>query len=255
MTRTLRSLILTACAIFGTTIAAAQAPNPSPPASTATAAAPAPATQTAAPPQSQPQPQAPPSESGYSAAALYNLANAYARSGKPGFAVLNYERARLLDPNDPDIDANLRHVRETSGVPLPYRSRFNRLTAMADPRFLAWAGVLGFLIGGVCALAQRRYPRHRGKFISAAVLGFSALGFTVAGAIAQWPVMREAVVIVHSAQVRVSPVLIGDALFELPEATIVTTSAEHDGFVLVRTPQGRTGWVPGANLAAIVPKR
>ena len=170
MTRTLRSLILTAGTIFGTTIAAAPAPNPSPPASTATAAAPAPATQTAAPPQSQPQPQAPPSESGYSAAALYNLANAYARSGKPGFAVLNYERARLLDPNDPDIDANLRHVRETSGVPPPYRSRFNRLTALADSRILAWVGVLGLLIGGVCALAQRRYRQHRGKFISAAVL-------------------------------------------------------------------------------------
>jgi hypothetical protein len=109
------------------------------------------------------------------------------------------------------------------------------------------------LIGGTCALAQRRYPRHRGKLIAAAVLGFSLLGFTIASAIVQWPVMREAVVIVHSAPVRVSPVPIGDALFELPEATIVTTGAEHDGFMLVRTAQGRTGWVPVANLAAIVP--
>lgn len=54
---------------------------------------------------------------GYSAATLYNLANAYARAGKPGFAVLNYERAKLLDPNDPDIEANLNHVREASGLP------------------------------------------------------------------------------------------------------------------------------------------
>jgi hypothetical protein len=193
-------------------------------------------------------------QTGYSAAALYNLANAYARSGKPGFAILNYERARLLEPNDPDIDANLRHVRETSGVPPPVRSRFERITAIAGPGVLAWAGVLGLLIGGVCALAQRRYPRHRGKLMAAAVLGFSLLGFTIAGAIVEWPVMREAVVIVHSAPVRVSPVPIGDALFELPEATIVTAGAEHDGFILVRTAQGRTGWVPVANLAAIVPR-
>ena len=54
---------------------------------------------------------------GYSAPALYNLANAYARAGKPGLAVLNYERAKLLEPNDPDIDANLRHVREAAGLP------------------------------------------------------------------------------------------------------------------------------------------
>ena len=33
---------------------------------------------------------------GYSAAGLYNLANYYARQGKPGMAVLNYERAPAL---------------------------------------------------------------------------------------------------------------------------------------------------------------
>ena len=38
--------------------------------------------------------------SGYSAPALYNRANAYARAGKPGLAVLNYERAKLLEPKD-----------------------------------------------------------------------------------------------------------------------------------------------------------
>jgi hypothetical protein len=49
-------------------------------------------------------------------------------------------------------------------------------------------------------------------------------------------------------------VSIAEQLFELPEATIVGTGAEHDGFVLVRTVEGRTGWVPSANLAPIVPK-
>jgi hypothetical protein len=232
MMRTMHIALMVACVVLAGKVALAQVPTqPAPPAS----------------PLAQRQ-------SGYSAAALYNLANAYARSGKPGFAVLNYERARLLEPNDPDINVNLRHVRETSGVPPPVRSRFERLTAIAGPGILAWGGVLALLIGGACALAQRRYPRHRGTLIAAAVLGFSLLGFTIASAIVQWPVMREAVVIVHSAPVRVSPVPIGDALFELPEATIVTTSAEHDGFMLVRTAQGRTGWVPVANLAAIVPR-
>jgi hypothetical protein len=241
--RTIHIAFLVAGAALGGTLALAQIPAqpplpevPSPPQAASPAA-----------PEAHP-------DSGFSASALYNLANAYAKSGKPGFAILNYERARLLEPNDPDINANLRHVRETSGVPPPVRTRFERLAAIAGPGILAWAGVMGLLIGGACALAQRRYPRHRGKLIAAAVLGFSLLGFSIASAIVQWPVMREAVVIVHSAPVRVSPVPIGDALFELPEATIVTTSAEHDGFMLVRTAQGRTGWVPVANLAAIVPR-
>ena len=36
------------------------------------------------------------STTGYSAAGLYNLGNSYARAGKPGMAILNYERASLL---------------------------------------------------------------------------------------------------------------------------------------------------------------
>ena len=38
------------------------------------------------------------SSTGYDAAQLYNLGNAYARAGQSGLAVLSYERARLLAP-------------------------------------------------------------------------------------------------------------------------------------------------------------
>ena len=57
-----------------------------------------------------------PSQPQYSADGLYNLANSYARAGKPGLAVLNYERAALLAPDDPDINANLEYVRTSAHV-------------------------------------------------------------------------------------------------------------------------------------------
>jgi hypothetical protein len=203
-------------------------------------------------PQSQSQSQSQPA--GYSAAALYNLANAYARSGKPGLAVLNYERARLLEPNDPDINANLRHVRQASGVPPESRSSFDRLTRIASPRILAWVGVLGLLITGFSALARLRYPKHRRVLLVPTLVGICLLGMTVADGVALWPIVHEGVVITHTAPVRVSPVTMGEPQFELSEATIVRMNAEHDGFVLVQTQAGRSGWVPSANLAPIVPK-
>lgn len=242
MMRTLHLALMAASAVLGINLALAQVPaQPTPPEVSSPAAPPA-------NPQAHPQ-------SGYSAAALYNLANAYAKSGKLGFAILNYERARLLEPNDPDINANLRHVRDASGLPPRLPSRVDRLTGIVSPSVIGWVGLLGLLIAGSCTLARGRFPRHRGKLVAGTVLGFSLLGISVASGIALWPVMHEAVVIVHSAPVRVSPVPIEQALFELPEGTIIGTEAEHDGFVLVRTSAGRTGWVPAANLAAIVPKR
>jgi hypothetical protein len=197
----------------------------------------------------KPQSQKP----GYSAAALYNLANSFARAGKPGLAVLNYERARLLDPKDPDIEANLRHVREVSGLPPDSRSGFQRTAEFADPRLLAWAGVLGLSLAGIAAWARVSSKSHRRKLRLAMWAGFCVAGVSVANGIALWPVIHEAVVIAPSTPVRVSPVTEEEPLFVLPEATIVAVRAEHDGFILVQTQNERSGWVPGANLARIIP--
>jgi hypothetical protein len=194
-------------------------------------------------------------QAGYSAPALYNLANAYARAGQPGLAVLNYERAKLLDPNDPDIDANLRQVRAASGLAPDSRSAFDRMAGSLSPRILAWLGILGFLLAGVGALARRIYSGHRRKFLLAMVAGISLIMVTLANAFALWPIVHEAVVVTHTAPVRVSPVTIEEPVLVLPEATIVRVGAEHEGFVLVRIKGGRSGWVPSANLAPIVPKQ
>ena len=81
---------------------------------------------------------------------------------------------------------------------------------------------------------------------------FCLLGITLSCALEVWPTLQEAVVVGHSVQVRVSPTLIEEPLFVLPEADIVSVSAEHDGFMLVKNSAGRTGWAPNANLALIV---
>jgi hypothetical protein len=192
---------------------------------------------------------------GFSAPALYNLGNAYARSGKPGLAVLNFERARLLNPDDPDLEANLRHVREGAGLPEVPRSRFERMAGSLNPRILAWVGVFGLLLVGLSTWARVGQKSHRGKLLAAALFGTALLGVSIANAVALWPIMHEAVVITGATPVRVSPVTTEEPLFVLPEAVIVAMHGEHEGFILVQTEAGRSGWVPAANLARIVPRR
>jgi len=74
-------------------------------------------------------------------------------------------------------------------------------------------------------------------------------------AVAVWPTLHAAVVVGHAVPVRVSPTLIEEPIFTLPEAEIVDINGEHDGFMLIKTAAGRSGWAPNANLALIVPKR
>src|SRR5271168_3793516 len=123
--------------------------------------------------------RAEPAQTGYSAAGLYNLANSYARAGKPGLAVLNYERARLLAPNDSDIDANLRQVRDSLRLAAEPQNWFERAIRVASPAVLSWTGVVGMLILGLSLLAGRIYSPHRLTRLAAAGVGLALIGVTV----------------------------------------------------------------------------
>lgn len=49
-------------------------------------------------------------EKGYSAGLLYNLGNAYFMLGKDGEAMVCYERARKIDPGNPEINHNILYL-------------------------------------------------------------------------------------------------------------------------------------------------
>jgi hypothetical protein len=196
--------------------------------------------------------RAEPAQEGYSAAGLYNLANAFARAGKPGMAVLNYERAGLLAPNDPDIEANLRLVRESTHQPVKSRNWFERIATMASPQATAWLGVIGVLIVGAGWLTGVLSVRYRWIRRMGTVAGIGLVGLTFCNAVVLWPTLHAGVIISAQAPVRVSPVPMGDSLFVLPEAETVAIKAEHEGFVLIETRAGRTGWVSRANLASVI---
>src|SRR5271165_2579987 len=115
--------------------------------------------------------RAEPAQPGYSAAALYNLGNSYARAGKPGLAVLNYERASLLAPNDPDIAANLRFVRASSHLPSESTGRFTRAVTVANPTVVSWLGVAGLVVLGASVLLGIVSSRHRWMRHAVTVLG------------------------------------------------------------------------------------
>jgi len=149
-------------------------------------------------------------------------------------AVLNYERASLLSPNDPDIDANLSYVRAAVHLPAPSRSTFDRMVRIASPYALSWIGVIGLVIVGVSVLAAQLASRRRWFHRLGMLFGISMLSLPLANGIALWPILQEGVVITGATPVRVSPVPMGDPLFVLPEAETVKIAVEHEGFCSFR---------------------
>jgi hypothetical protein len=195
-----------------------------------------------------------PPRGGWSSAALYNAGNAYVRAGKPGLAVLNYERARLLAPYDPDVEANLNLVRRSLALPTEPGNRLTGAVGGVSPTMATWIGVAGWALVAAALLAGRWSAVHRWLRRTAVIAGAALMGFTAASGVALWPRLHEAIVIANAAPVRVSPAPLGDALFTLKEAEAVTTAGEHEGFVLVRSAAGRTGWVWHTDLVSVVPR-
>lgn len=198
------------------------------------------------------QPSQPPHPR-YSADGLYNLANSYARAGKPGLAVLNYERAALMAPDDADINANLEYVRASAHVRAEPRSRFARVVLVVSPASAAWIGVLGIALVGSGLLARKMTPRFRWVCAGSVLLGVVLISLSASSAVLLWPRMHEGIVLVDQTPARVSPVPMSDTAFVLPEAETVTITGEHEDFALIRTRGGLVGWVARANVGAVVP--
>jgi hypothetical protein len=187
-----------------------------------------------------------------SAAALYNQGNAYARAGKPGMAVLNYERAQLLTPGDADLASNLDVVRTAQHVSTAPGSWFTRVAMLPTPTVAALAGLIGLVLLGFSVVVVPRVSGSRKALLAGMIGGVVLIGLPLGQAVVLWPYLHAGVVIAHEAPARVSPVPMGEALFVLPEAETVTVTAEHDDYVLIKTDTGRVGWVLSTNLARVV---
>jgi hypothetical protein len=193
-----------------------------------------------------------PGPGGYSADALYNAANAYARAGNTGLAVLYYERAELLVPGDPDIVANLHYVRTAAQLPDAPPGVFARIPTLASPDALAWVGILGLVCLGSALLIQ--WSAHRVLRMLLVGVGAATLGLAVASAIVVWPRLQAGVVLGAGTAVRATPAPMGDELFPMRAGETVRIEAERDDFLFVRTAEGREGWVARAAVASVIPR-
>ncbi len=146
---------------------------------------------------------------------FFNLGNAHARRGELGYAVVNYLRARQLDPRDKDIKDNLEWVRgsikdlELSNAELPlFIAQFVAVVFLLTTS--QWALVLLVLVWGLCILVA--YWWRRGDcpdYLRRAILIFGAL-VLMSATIVIWrwyseEVRQTAVVVVEEVAVRSGP--------------------------------------------------
>ena len=192
----------------------------------------------------------------------YNLGNAFYKSGNSTFAILNYERAKKLAPNDEDIRYNLDLAR-TQIV--------DNIVTIPDPGFLRWWKQLinsqsisfwgtlslitffAFLSSFGLFLLSRSFRIKRLAFwISVATVSISAITFGFGSHLTSQLINHNTAVITErSVRVKASPSETGTELFIVHEGVTVQLIDKLGEWLNISLPDGNKGWIKESAMVRI----
>jgi hypothetical protein len=189
-----------------------------------------------------------------SASALLSRGNAFLDQGKPGLAVLAYERAQQLAPRDPAIAVNIQTLRDKAGLPTPAFPWWESAARQLSINELAWSGSLALaLLCSVISFGRLLPIRFQRPLKALSALCAFATIISAAALWLRWPELGRAVVVSSHVTALIAPAENAGSNFPLIEGEIVAPKKVLRNFVLVRTSDGRSGWVPRAQIEPIIP--
>lgn len=192
----------------------------------------------------------------------FNLGNAYFKLTDYPNAILNYERALKLDPNDEDIRfnislANSRIEDKIETVPeLFYKRWFVSIQQMASADVWGIVFIVSLLICSACfflyvlgsALVLRKLGFYSGWVLIVLSCLFLSLGVSM---YKQQTNHDQAIVFSGSVPVKSSPVESGTSLFVIHAGTKVNLIDELGDWVKIQLTDGNEGWLPMSDLERI----
>lgn len=201
-------------------------------------------------------------EHGVSSDLYYNLGNAYYKHNEFAKAILNYERALLLNPGDEDarfnLDmANTRIVDKIDPVGRFFLSVwFDSLRSFLSSNTWAIIGVVTFLlfiVGCYLYLFSRAVVVKKiGFFGGIVILLISIMANWFAWGLSNKVENRDAaIVFAPTVSVKSSPAESGTDLFVLHEGTKVLIMSKVGEWFEVKISDGNRGWLPASTIEII----
>ncbi len=184
----------------------------------------------------------------------YNLGNAYFRTGNLAKAIVNYERAYRLAPNDPNIKHNLEFARQFVQDKFTTVKEFFlkrwwldlSLTLKADT--WAFTSIALFILTLVFALmylfAKAISRRKLGFYLAIVFFILSVVTFDLSLVNKHYVLNSGEAIVLKPSSVRSSPSTDGTELFLLHQGVKVKVLNKNDGWYEVKLPNGAVGWMP-----------
>lgn len=199
---------------------------------------------------------------GESAAIYYNLGNAYYKSNQIAQAILNYERALLINPNDADARFNLQMARQKTIDKIEPAGDFflakwiNSIQNSLGTNAWGTVGIVCFILLICCCVLF-----FFSKWIYLKKIGFYAGGLLIiviilANVFGQHQKDKlyhrnSAIVLTPTVTVKSSPDNSGTDLFILHEGTKVNINSKLGEWSEIKMEDGSVGWLPNKDFQII----
>ena len=185
----------------------------------------------------------------------YNLGNAYFKQKAYGHAILNYERAMKLNPDDEDLKANLTHARafskdkfeevEEQVVSVWYRSLVNVLGSNGWATISLVSFILFLIAIGLFLYLDRNNIKRGALGLGALLILLAMICFFFATQQKSWAEMKEdAIVLAPQVEVLTSPQKDATTSFVIHEGTKVKVLENVNGWKRIKLSDGKDGWCP-----------
>ncbi len=190
-----------------------------------------------------------------SAALYYNCANAYFKNNQLASAILYYEKAKKLSPNDEDIAYNLNIansmiVDKIEKVPeLFYKNWWNYFYNMFSADLWTYISIASWFIliflVGLFILSKTRKTKKMAFYLGLLFLFGSVATFGLASQKYYYTQsQQEAIIFTPTITVKSSPTLNSVDLFVIHEGTKIQVLDQVDDWVKIKIQDGSIGWLP-----------
>lgn len=192
----------------------------------------------------------------------YNLGNAHYRLGKVGYAILYYEKALKLSPNDEDVKHNLALAKlnlQDKVDTLPPFFIFNLWEGLlASFSVTGWTIIVYIvfillLIVSVAYFFSRNVSEQRISFFSGAGLAI-ALVFAIILLVVKMNKeynVKDGIIVETAVVVKSSPDYSSKDSFQIHEGLKVTLEDQVDNWVKIRLNDGKIGWISEKSIEII----
>lgn len=193
---------------------------------------------------------------GYGSGLLYyNLGNAYYKQNEVAKAILFYEKALLMRPNDEDIRLNLfmanaRVIDKIDNIPVFFMNRwFIELRNMLNPNQWAYLNIVLFVLGltGLLfyVMGRKFKIKKTGFYTGVIMLILTITGlFLMRSRIQNIINNNSAIVMMSPVNAKSSPDEQSTNVFILHEGTKVTLIDSMQNWKEIRIADGNQGWIP-----------